>query len=139
MFSAISVATVTLPIVAILVFILSEFGTGSVVWILALDVLIITLLVLMLTIYDIVKSGYIVSKTPSKIHPDTSIQSIFKVNETNLDMQTFNIFDIFKYDEETPKDNVIDGEETERTMYGTLKANEPESESPFKPRTAFVE
>lgn len=65
---------------------LAEFGTGNVVWLIALDSLVVTLLCTLFCIYDIIVSAYFISKYKEHGHFQSASLSaggnITPLNET---------------------------------------------------------
>lgn len=62
---------VSIPMVVLLIYILSVFSTGNVVWIFALDSLIITILTLMISIYEFLKAHRILTKGDKQFPEDS--------------------------------------------------------------------
>mmetsp|Transcript_1541 Transcript_1541/g.163 ORF Transcript_1541/g.163 Transcript_1541/m.163 type:complete len:89 (+) Transcript_1541:1485-1751(+) len=60
-FTLLSIIFTSLPVIGAMIYIITEFSTGNIVWIMALDSLIVTTLVLLLSIFNILSMNTVIT------------------------------------------------------------------------------
>lgn len=67
-FTLLSIIFTSLPIIGAMVYIITEFSTGNIVWIMALDSLIVTTLVLLLSIFNILAVNTVITQDAKRVN-----------------------------------------------------------------------
>ena len=112
--SYISFVITMLPVIGVLIGVLVEFSSGHMVFLLALDSLVVSVLVLVLTVYNIVATSIIIHKEPKTI-TTVSVEA-GPAKDTKFSVQNFKVW------------GTEDVLETERSIADdrTINTNEPE-------------